>query len=176
VDVGEVCVAGNPVRSGPTAGGGRRDDNSFAGDGLRPVSGGVFQVVKTAQSRERTERTLLKALSQFTVARLSRVCSVSDPPADPHVIGDCVHGSLPSQYTLSSVLRSAGLLSLNLRGRGSGFVPANGCLATLLLRWHCVRSRTVLNQIHQIAWGSPFRQVKGDLRFPLTFTYHGCPA
>jgi hypothetical protein len=43
-----------------------RDDNSFAGDGLRPVSGGVgFQVVKTAQSRGRTERTLLKALSQL---------------------------------------------------------------------------------------------------------------
>jgi hypothetical protein len=37
----------------------------LAWDGLRPVSGGVFQVVKTAHSRERTERTLLKALSQL---------------------------------------------------------------------------------------------------------------
>jgi hypothetical protein len=37
----------------------------LAWDGLRPVLGGVFQVVKTAQSRERTERTLLKALSQL---------------------------------------------------------------------------------------------------------------
>jgi hypothetical protein len=54
----------------------RRDDNSAYGlpfgvpsvmqhpwhlawDGLGPVSGGVFQVVKTSQSRERTERTLL---------------------------------------------------------------------------------------------------------------------
>src|ERR1700677_750356 len=64
-----------------------------------------------------------------------------------------VHGSSLSQYTLSSVLRSAGLLSLNLRGR-SFTVPANGCLATLLLRWQCVRSRTVLNRILPIAWGS----------------------
>jgi len=23
--------------------------------------------------------------------------------------------------------------------------------------------------------GNPFRQVKGNLRFPLTYTYHGCP-
>jgi hypothetical protein len=38
----------------------------LAPDGLRPASGvGCFQVVKTAQSRERTERTLLKALSQL---------------------------------------------------------------------------------------------------------------
>ena len=85
-----------------------------------------------------------------------------------------VHGRSLSQYTLSSVLRSAGLLSLNLRGR-SFTVPANGCLATLLLRWQCVRSRTVLNRIPQIAWGKPFHQVNGNLRFPLTVTYHGCP-
>ena len=87
-----------------------------------------------------------------------------------------VHGSSPSQYTLSSVLRPAGLLSLNLRGRGSGIVPANGCLATLLLRWQCVRSRTVQNHIYKIAWGNSFRQVEGNLRFPLTVTYHGCPS
>src|ERR1700677_97098 len=85
-----------------------------------------------------------------------------------------VHGSLRSQYTLSSVLRSAGLLSLNLRGR-SFTVPANGCLATLLLRWLREGSRTVLNRIPQIAWGKPFYQVRGNLRFPLTVTYHGCP-
>jgi hypothetical protein len=36
-----------------------------AWDVLRPFSGGVFQVVKTAQSRERTKRTLLKTLSQL---------------------------------------------------------------------------------------------------------------
>jgi len=48
-----------------------------------------------------------------------------------------VHGSLGSQYTPSSVSRSAGLLSLNLRGRRLGAVPANGCLATLPLRWSC---------------------------------------
>jgi hypothetical protein len=33
--------------------------------GFRPVPGGVFQVVKTAQSRGRTGRTLLKAPSQL---------------------------------------------------------------------------------------------------------------
>src|ERR1700684_50935 len=86
-----------------------------------------------------------------------------------------VHGSSLSRYTLSSVLRSAGLLSLNLRGR-SFTVPANGCLATLLLRWLREGSRTVLNRIPQIAWGKPFHQVRGNLRFPLTVTYHGCPA
>jgi hypothetical protein len=82
----------------------------------------------------------------------------------------------PSQYTLSSVLRSAGLLSLNLRERGSGLVPANGCLATLLLRWQSVRSRTVQNHIPQTAWENLLRQVRGNLRLPLTVTYHGCPA
>jgi hypothetical protein len=49
------------LSSGPTASRGRRDDNSFAVE--RPQAGvwwcGVFQVVKTAQSRERAERTLL---------------------------------------------------------------------------------------------------------------------
>ena len=66
-----------------------------------------------------------------------------------------VHGSSLSQYTLPSVLRPAGLLSLNLRGR-SFTVPANGCLATLLLRWLREGSRTVLNRIPQVAWGKPF--------------------
>jgi hypothetical protein len=43
-----------------------------------------------------------------------------------------------SQYTLPSVSRSAGLLSLNLRGRRLlDVVPANGGLATLPLRWSC---------------------------------------
>src|ERR1700691_6226600 len=87
-----------------------------------------------------------------------------------------VHGSSHSQYTLSSVLRPAGLLSLNLPGRGSGFVPANGCLATLLLRWQCVRSTTVQNQSHSIVGGTLSRQAWGNLRFPLTVTYHGCRA
>jgi|ERR1700678_4467419 hypothetical protein len=49
-----------------------------------------------------------------------------------------VHGNFGSQYTLPSVSRSAGLLSLNLRGRRLlDVVPANGCLATLPLRWSC---------------------------------------
>jgi hypothetical protein len=43
------------------------------------------------------------------------------------------------------------------------------------MRWQCLRSRTVLNLIYQIAWGNSFRQVEGNLRFPLTVTYHGCP-
>jgi hypothetical protein len=55
-------------------------------------------------------------------------------------------------FRLPSVLRPAGLLSLNLRGR-SFTVPANGCLATLLLRWLHEGSRTVLNRTPQIAWG-----------------------
>jgi hypothetical protein len=108
----------------------------------------------------------------FCVAYFGFVLSAIHQPVLTFV--GTVHGSSLSQYTLSSVLKSAGLLSLNLRGRGFT-VPANGCLATLLLRWQCVRSRTVLNRIPQIAWGKPFHQVKGNLRFPLTVTYHGCP-
>jgi hypothetical protein len=47
-----------------------------------------------------------------------------------------VHGSFHSLYTLSCVSRSAGSHSLNLRGqRLLSVVPANGCLATLLMRW-----------------------------------------
>ena len=46
-------------------------------------------------------------------------------------------------------------------------------------RCYCVgcteKMRTVLNRIPQIAWGKPFHQVRGNLRFPLTVTYHGCP-
>src|ERR1700735_4034563 len=83
-----------------------------------------------------------------------------------------VHGSSPPPHPLSSVLRPAGLLSLNLRGRGSGFVPANGCLATLLLRWQSIRSTTVQNQSHSIVGGTLSRQAWGNLRFPLTVTYH----
>jgi hypothetical protein len=71
-----------------------------------------------------------------------------------------------SQYTLSSVLRSAGLLSLNLRGR-SFTVPANGCLATLLLRWLREGSTTVLNRIPQIAWGKPIPPSQGKSPFSL---------
>ena len=49
-----------------------------------------------------------------------------------------VHGNFGSQYTLPSVSRPAGSLSLNLRGRCLlDVVPANGCLATLPLRWSC---------------------------------------
>jgi hypothetical protein len=80
----------------------------------------------------------------------------------------------PLTLTYHGCPETLGLLSLNLRGRGFT-VPANGCLATLLLRWQCVRSRTVLNRIPQIAGEKPFHQVKGNLRFPLTVTYHGCP-
>jgi hypothetical protein len=80
VDVGEGRVAGNPGFSpvprlagavGMTIllqGKASKPDGwiyerpcHLAWEGLRPVSGGVFQVVKTAQSRERTGRTLLTA-------------------------------------------------------------------------------------------------------------------
>ena len=62
------------------------------------------------------------------------------------------------------------------RDAGQRDAGHHGCLATLLLRWLCARSRTVLNQISQNAWGNLFRQVRGNLRFPLTVTYHGCPS
>jgi hypothetical protein len=64
------------------------------------------------------------------------VRAVGDPPAGPCVVGDCAREfQLPIH--LPSVSRSAGLLLLNLRGRRLGVVPANGCLATLPLRWSC---------------------------------------
>jgi len=66
------------------------------------------------------------------------------------------------------------LFDFDLRGRRFT-VFANGCLTTLLLRWLREGPRAVLNHIPQIAWGRPSHQVKGNLRFPLTVTYHGCP-
>jgi hypothetical protein len=65
------------------------------------------------------------------------VRSVSDPSAGPCVVGDCVR-EFWFPIHLPSVSRPAGLLSLNLRGpRLLDVVPANGCLATLPLRWSC---------------------------------------
>ena len=88
-----------------------------------------------------------------------------------------VHGSSTSLYTLSSVSRSAGSHSLNLRGqRLHSVVPANGCLATLLMRWSCLRVEDSSLRKSFTRRENTFRQVKGNLRFPLTITYHRCPA
>jgi hypothetical protein len=81
-----------------------------------------------------------------------------------------VQRSACSRCSLPSVSRPADLPKLNLRGRYCATVPANGCLAKLLL-W----------PYSKIAgWSAPFQrfgkpQVQGDLRLPLTSTYHGCP-
>jgi hypothetical protein len=81
-----------------------------------------------------------------------------------------VQRSACSRCSLPSVSRPAALPKLNLRGRYCATVPANGCLAKLLL-W----------PYSKIAgWSAPFQrfgkpQVQGDLRLPLTSTYHGCP-
>jgi hypothetical protein len=70
-----------------------------------------------------------------------------------------------------SVSRPAALPKLNLRGRCPVIVPANGCLAKLLLLW----------SLNQVEGSSPLSkrfgksQVQGNLRLPLTSTYHGCP-
>ena len=69
-----------------------------------------------------------------------------------------------------SVSRPAALPKLNLRGRCSVIVPANGCLAKLPLWSHkqVEGSSTPLQRFGN-------SQVQGDLRLPLTCTYHGCP-
>jgi hypothetical protein len=127
---------------------------------------------KTDPNQEKCQNPACGGLA--TCSRLSKVCSVSDPPAGPHVCRDCARElRLPIHPIVC--LRSAGLLSLNLRRRSSDFVPANGCLVTLLLHWQYVRSTTVQNQSQLIVAATLSRQVWGNLRFPLTVTYHGCP-
>lgn len=74
-----------------------------------------------------------------------------------------------SRCSLPSVSRPAVLPKLNLRGRYCATVLANGCLAKLLL-WPPV---TI------VSWSSATWRFEipsaGDLRLPLTPTYHGCP-
>src|SRR5258708_351902 len=53
-------------------------------------------------------------------------------------------------------------------------VPANGCLATLLVRWSSKKIEGSSQQ-QSGCLGNPSRPVRGNLRFPLTLTYHGCP-
>ena len=54
-------------------------------------------------------------------------------------------------------------------------VPANGCLATLPLRWSCQGIEDSSQRQPSAGSENPSRRVNGNLRFPLTFTYHGCP-
>src|SRR5579884_1786895 len=80
-----------------------------------------------------------------------------------------VQRSFYSRCFHPSVSRPAALPKLNLRGRCSVIVPANGCLAKLSL-W----SR---NQVEGSS--SPLQRfgnspVQGNLRLPLTCTFHGC--
>jgi len=69
-----------------------------------------------------------------------------------------------------SVSRPAALPKLNLRGRCPVIVPANGCLAKLLL-WS--RNQVEGSSPPSQRFGNS--QVQGNLRIPLTSTYHGCP-
>jgi hypothetical protein len=57
----------------------------------------------------------------------------------------------------------------------SSVVPANGCLATLLMRWSYQPIEDSSPNRSFTRRENAFRQVKGNLRFPLTVTYHGCP-
>jgi len=68
-----------------------------------------------------------------------------------------------------SVSRPAALPKLNLRGRCPVIVPANGCLAKLLL-WS--RNQVEGSSPPSQRFGNS--QVQGNLRIPLTSTYHGC--
>jgi hypothetical protein len=81
------------------------------------------------------------------------VLSVSGPPAGPHVVGDCAR-KLTSLYTLSSVLRPAGHAAVRWRNEK-------------------IEDSSELQEVVRLE--NPIRQVKGNLRFPLTVTYHGCP-
>src|SRR5262249_2197829 len=81
-----------------------------------------------------------------------------------------VQRSLYSRCSLPSVSRPADSPKLNLRGRYGATVPANGCLAKLAL-WP--RQQIVGDSRSQPRFGNS--QAQGDLRLPLTSTYHGCP-
>jgi hypothetical protein len=81
-----------------------------------------------------------------------------------------VQRSFCSRCTHQAVSRPAALPQLNLRGRCFSIVPANGCLTKLSL-WSSEKIEGGSSSIQR--FGTP--QAPGDLRLPLTSTYHGCP-
>jgi hypothetical protein len=87
----------------------------------------------------------------------------------PHVLWTSLH--LPVCFEVGRFVHS-----LNLRGqRVQNVVPANGCLATLLMRWSQdgIEDSSLDESATRRENTSP--HVVGNLRFPLTFTYHGRP-
>ena len=87
-------------------------------------------------------------------------------------------GNPGSLCATPSVSRPAGFPKLNLRGQHRA-VPANGCLVP---RWRGSNSERIAHRRSRSSSSDPFecftkssRQTQGDLCFPLTDPYHGCP-
>src|SRR6202453_2303304 len=103
-------------------------------------------------------------------------CSVSGPPAGPHVVRDCARElTLPIHpivcfevgwFTLTQSSRTKLHRSRKLM---------SGHAATALVTRRIEDSSEPHRANRSIDRGKPFLQVKGNLRFPLTVTYHGCP-
>jgi hypothetical protein len=81
----------------------------------RPAFSSTYTAAKNHPNKEKSQKT--SCLGGLVAGScLFWVCSVSDPPAGPHVCRDCARElTLPIHPIVC--LRSAGLLSLNLRGR-----------------------------------------------------------
>ena len=77
---------------------------------------------------------------------------------------------------MASVSRPAALLPLKLRGRLEA-VPVNGCLVPLTRGPLCepLAGKAWQQRNHLRRLRKPRSGVLGNLRFPLTNSYHGCP-
>ena len=102
---------------------------------------------------------------------------ISDTPAVPRLCGAARRRS-SSRCAFQPVSRPAGSPKFNHRGRRYA-VPANGCLVPLT-RWP--HSKEIANgQSSRYRSASSSRRfkslwgVQGEVFFPLTSTYHGCP-
>jgi hypothetical protein len=105
----------------------------LAWKGLRP---GTFQVVKTTQSRGRTERTLLNALSQLRWH--DEGCEVWFSLGENHE-KVCRFGLHPLRNCIHAVI----LLSAGAPSRGAGMLRIG---VNRSLRWHIMVCYTQVNQ------------------------------
>jgi hypothetical protein len=101
--------------------------------------------------------------------------SVSDSPPGPRVFGDCVRGlRLPIHLT---VCFEAGRFTLT---QSSWTASARHCSRKWMSGYAAKalvlpRDRGQFGTLTICSLGEPILPSQGNLRFPLTFTYRGCP-
>jgi hypothetical protein len=103
-------------------------------------------------------------------------CSVSGPPAGPHVVRDCARELTLPIHPI--VCFEVGWFTLTQSSRTKLHRSRkwmSGHAATALVTRRIEDSSEPHRANRSIDRGKPFLQVKGNLRFPLTVTYHGCP-